>query len=81
MQLVETRNLGAIKMFAVLCCDRACGLSAGDMGGPDRQETGGISSKSWREKIGIWCACIVLKLNFYLARTRATHGGSVFAEV
>lgn len=29
----------------VLCCDRACGLSVGGMGGPDRQETGGLTVK------------------------------------
>ena len=35
----------AIKMFLLLCCDCPCGLSAGGMGGPDRQETGGLSVK------------------------------------
>lgn len=29
----------------VLCCDRACGLSVGGMGGPDRQETEGLTMK------------------------------------
>lgn len=34
---VVTRSSGAIKMFAVPCSDCACGLCAGDLGGPDRQ--------------------------------------------
>lgn len=45
MQHVETCHQGAIKMFLVLCCDCAYGLSAGGMGGPDKQETEGLTVK------------------------------------